>query len=410
MNELFCLIVGSGISGLTLANLLVKQDILLIEQDDELGGAKSYLNFAASNSSFQQLANIKDDKFYDDLISYSTNYADFTLLKELSEKSAQATQLLKSFGVEFELAISNSLNHSVPRELHPLKNAKESVINPLINRLLSKNVNILTKAKLIDFDNGIASILHKDEIIKIKVKNIAFCTGGFANDKEFIKIHYPLAYYAKTMSKNNSNSLKILLKNGAIPTQLSLMRFAFVLPMDIFKYGILINSDFKRFVREDSSRQDLAIAILNEIKNGKLVKLLLDNHGINYINDTSIFYKYYSLEEIDKRLINCVDEYNSYFSNRIDKLGKNLNNISIKAINKPMFYLANVDVYLNYTLGGVKSDIFARVVDIDTNTAKNNMFAIGEVSSMFGEARLSGAASIACVVFAMNASQFMLSI
>ncbi|MBZ7981728.1 NAD(P)/FAD-dependent oxidoreductase [Campylobacter sp. RM12640] len=68
MNELFCLIVGSGISGLTLANLLVKQDILLIEQDDELGGAKSYLNFAASNSSFQQLANIKDDKFYDDLI------------------------------------------------------------------------------------------------------------------------------------------------------------------------------------------------------------------------------------------------------------------------------------------------------------------------------------------------------
>lgn len=53
-------------------------------------------------------------------------------------------------------------------------------------------------------------------------------------------------------------------------------------------------------------------------------------------------------------------------------------------------------------------DIFARVVDIDTNTAKNNMFAIGEVSSMFKEARLSGAASIACVVFAMNASNFIL--
>lgn len=61
------------------------------------------------------------------------------------------------------------------------------MINPLINRLLSKNLNILTKAKLIDFDNGIASILHKDEIIKIKVKNIAFCTGGFDNEKEFIK-------------------------------------------------------------------------------------------------------------------------------------------------------------------------------------------------------------------------------
>lgn len=408
MNELFCLIVGGGLSGLVLANLLADENILLIEQDEQLGGVTSYMNFAASNTSFQVLANIKDDKFYEDLVSYSPNYSDFSMLKVLSENSSLAIELLQSFGVEFEFGIKNSFNHQIPRELSPLKDAKQSVINPLINRLISKNVNILTKAKLVDFKDNFASILYKDEILKIKVKNIAFCTGGFSNDKDFIKIHYPLAFYAKTLSKNNANSLKIMLKNSAIPTQLSLMRFAFILPMEIFKYGILINSDFKRFVSEDKGRQELAIAILNEFKQGKKVKLLLDNHGINYINDTSNFKKYYSLKDIDERLISVVNDYNLGIINRIDEFGKNLNNIAIKEIKESLFYLCDVDVYLNYTLGGVKSNTNAQIIDINTNKAINNMFVIGEASAMFGEARLSGVASTACVVFAMNASKTML--
>lgn len=199
-----------------------------------------------------------------------------------------------------------------------------------------------------------------------------------------------------------------MLKNSAIPTQLSLMRFAFILPMEIFKYGILINSDFKRFVSEDKGRQELAIAILNEFKQGKKVKLLLDNHGINYINDTSNFKKYYSLKDIDERLIGVVNDYNLGIINRVDEFGKNLNNIAIKEIKESLFYLCDVDVYLNYTLGGVKSNTNAQIIDINTNKAINNMFVIGEASVMFSKARLSGVASTACVVFAMNASKTML--
>lgn len=45
MNELFCLIVGGGLSGLVLANLLADENILLIEQNEQLGGVTSYMNF-----------------------------------------------------------------------------------------------------------------------------------------------------------------------------------------------------------------------------------------------------------------------------------------------------------------------------------------------------------------------------
>lgn len=114
MNELFCLIVGGGLSGLVLANLLADENILLIEQDEQLGGVTSYMNFAASNTSFQALANIKDDKFYEDLVSYSPNYSDFSMLKVLSENSSLAIELLQSFGVEFEFGIKNSFNHQIP--------------------------------------------------------------------------------------------------------------------------------------------------------------------------------------------------------------------------------------------------------------------------------------------------------
>lgn len=71
-----------------------------------------------------------------------------------------------------------------------------------------------------------------------------------------------------------------------------------------------------------------------------------------------------------------------------------------------MFYLC--DVYLNYTLGEIKSNTNAQIIDINTNKAIDNMFVIGEASAMFSKARLSGVASTACVVFAMNASKTML--
>lgn len=52
------------------------------------------MNFAASNTKLQALANIKDDKFYEDLVSYSPNYSDFSMLKVLSENSLLAIELL----------------------------------------------------------------------------------------------------------------------------------------------------------------------------------------------------------------------------------------------------------------------------------------------------------------------------
>lgn len=83
----------------------------------------------------------------------------------------------------------------------------------------------------------------------------------------------------------------------------------------------------------------------------------------------SNFKKYYSLKDIDERLIGIVNGYNLGIINRIDELGKNLNNIAIKKIKESLFYLCDIDIYLNYTLGEIKSNTNAQIIDINTNNS-----------------------------------------
>ncbi len=458
------IVVGSGVSG-TIAAIAAAEKgskVLLIEKMSRLGGTSriSGLNFACVGSPLQKKKGVQDspEKLASDMYKVSGNMGDYQKALVMAQNTARAEKFMTDRGVEWDGRLLKLGGHSEPRVLVS-KGDGAGLLNALWKHMKGlKNLEVRTHTKadevILDdkgraiglvvkenyyFDTPERDDLHNKtgEVKTIYARQgIIFATGGYARDKAFRSSEVPfLAGVATTTNPGaTAGSLKTLVKAGAQPMHLSLFRFAYPLPTEDMIWGVIIDpATGKRFMSEGSTRNALAqTVLLQRMQNGDQKPFILYDekslakfhnlnrvqrslNGLNGIDGTLVKYK--TVEEAAKAfgadpvlVKKTVDEYNKQIaSGKDEEFGKPLERSGRKV--EPLdtsngVYAMPVNPRLNYTPGGIRTDLKARAISLETGEPISGLYVVGEASGgLHGQERMTGCSMPECAVFGMIAGE-----
>ncbi len=264
-------------------------------------------------------------------------------------------------------------------------------------------------------------------------KGIIFASGGYCRDTEFMGVEGPVFGAAQTIANPGalSGTLKMLVKNGAHPVNLSLFRFAYPIPTEDLRWGMMIDpTTGKRFINEMNVRNIIGPAVLNlkAGNGGKAPLILWDSTGIDHFHDKQrlklsleakngldgTIYAFDSLEELAKHfhlsssvLGAAASEYNALVdSGKDSEFNKDLSEMKGAAIKKPPFYGMVVNPRITYTPGGVRINTKAEMLSIDDGKPIPGLYACGEITGgIHGESRLTAGSSPDCGTFGLIAAE-----
>jgi len=396
------IIIGSGISGLFLANKLAQKNnlpdnILLITKSEVFSGS-SALAQGGIVSVIPEI-NPKDsiESHVKDTIKAGCGLNNLNTVKFVSEKSALAIQELIQFGVKFDKNDKNSLNftlegaHSCPRILHAQGDSTGRVIESALCEQLKNTQNVdlydntIAVELLVDENNECKGVIVFNKITRefetIYSSNIIIATGGIGQiyknttnpsvstgdgialayragacveDMEFVQFH-PTALYCKNKKTMPLVSESVRGEGGKL---------------------VDVNGDY--FAKNYHHLADLAPRDIV----ARAIKQQIDENDFEYVNlDISQI----GIEKFKKRfptITSLCDENNVDLSNG----------------------LIPVTPAEHYFMGGIKTDL-------NSKTNIKNLFAIGECASsgLHGANRLASNSLLECVVFAQNLADYISS-
>lgn len=444
--EVDVLVVGGGLAGLVASIYCAEKNLktLMLERNSAIGGSSklSTLEMAIANSPMQQNANIQDSpmQMAEDMSKAGYRLNDYRHSLNIAEKSSSALSFIIERGARFGAKIKLQEGHSNARTISPKENGSKSIIKPLFEHLKSlPSFSLHANTKAFEIIKN-----SQNEAIGLKAtkktkkgyttcrykarKGIVFASGGYSQDKEFRTIQNPLVRHigSSTNKQANADSLKCLLRAGATPVQLALMRFAFSTSLDIMQYGCMINSKTSlRFVNENSERQDLANKILFNMQKTKTKRypiIIFDTIGVNSFPNSNLLKAYFKQKIIHKhdslkqlslackinlnKLQRQLNLYNKYIRYGNDRAFNKKITKYINTIEKAPYYSMQIIPKLNYTQGGIRIDTKARVIHIQTNKPIKNLYAAGEVTGgIHGYSRLISCSTPDCLVYALSAAK-----
>jgi fumarate reductase flavoprotein subunit len=197
--EFDIVVVGSGSTGLVGSLTAVEggAKVIILEKMRSLGGVSNFAEGmfgAESDMQRQQYVSYTRDDAFKTIMEYSHWRANARLVRAFVDESAATITWLQQQGVEFDEVTTNVPGG--PVVWHILKGPETErgsmMIKTLTERAKGKGVEfwLATQAKkLIKEGNKITGIIvEKDgEELKIDAKAIIIATGGYANNKEWIK-------------------------------------------------------------------------------------------------------------------------------------------------------------------------------------------------------------------------------
>lgn len=395
------IIVGSGISGLFLANKLSESNklddgVLLITKDKLFSGSSAL----AQGGIVSVIPEInKEDSIEShikDTIIAGCGLNDLNVVKFVSENSADAAQELIRYGVEFDKNDKNSLNftlegaHTHPRILHSQGDSTGRVIEQaLCKRILqADNVDIYENAivaeLLVDSDKTCKGVIVYNNINSafeaIYSSNIILATGGIGQ------------IYKTTTNPAVSTGDGIALAYN-IGAEVENMEFVQFHPTALY------------------CKDKISMPLVSESARGegaKLVDLNGDYFAKNYHHQADLAPR----DVVARAIKQQMEEYNFEYVNLdisqigIEKFKKRFptitslceeNNIDLSS------GLIPVVPCEHYFMGGIK-------VDINSKTNIKNLYAIGECSStgLHGANRLASNSLLECVVFAQSLADIII--
>ena len=462
--EFDIIVVGSGVSG-TMAAIAAAEKgskVLLVEKMSRLGGTSriSGLNFACVGSPAQKAKGVNDtpEKLASDMYKVSGNMGDYEKALLMAKNTARAEKFLTDHGVKWDGRLLKLGGHSEPRVLVS-EGDGAGLLRALwknFEKLPNLTVRLHTKADEVILDkNGKAEGLvirekyyfdtpetddneNKTGVVKrVKAKQgIIFATGGYARDKAFRSSEVPfLAGVATTTNPGaTSGALKTLIKAGAQPIHLSLFRFAYPLPTEDMIWGMMVDpATSKRFINEGLTRNALAQAVLlKRMENGdkkpfiiydekslakfhNLNRVQRSLNGLNGIDGTMT--KYENLDQLakafeaDPKIVKAeLESYNKQiaagkdeaFNKPLERSGRKVETLDL---NGPLYAMV-INPRLNYTPGGIRTDLKARALRLTDGKPIEGLYVIGEASGgLHGQERMTGCSMPECAVFSLIAAE-----
>jgi fumarate reductase flavoprotein subunit len=194
-SETDVVVIGSGVAGLSAALTAAEggATVILFEKQRALGGASNFLEGTFAVESEMQRKRFIDytrDEAFKNIMEYSHWRANARLVRAFVDKSADTIGWLQKQGVEFIDATTNM--PGAPRTYHVIKGYGEALVKTLAIRAREEGVNIRPETpvkKILREGEQITGVIAEgqDEDIQVASKVVFIGSGGYANNKEWIK-------------------------------------------------------------------------------------------------------------------------------------------------------------------------------------------------------------------------------
>ena len=391
-------IIGSGISGLFLANKLAQHsefnDGILIITKEKLFSGSSSLAQGGIVSVIPEL-NIKDsiESHIKDTIDAGCGLNNISAVQYVSKQSSKVTQDLINFGVKFDENSNQKLNftlegaHSCPRILHANGDSTGRIIEEALCKRLDKASNIdlyentMAIELLVDDDNSAKGLIAynwmNDNYEVIYTSNIVIATGGIGQ------------IYKNTTNpiESTADGIALAYRAGA---ELSDMEFVQFHPTALYVKNKKTSPLVSESVRGEGA---------------KLVNINGEYFAKNYHYLADLAPRDVVARAIRQEMINTNSNYVNLDISQIgiEKFKHRFPTITKLCLDNDIDLesgLIPVVPSEHYFMGGIKTDLSSK-------TSINNVYAIGECAStgLHGANRLASNSLLECVVFADSLAQ-----
>lgn len=439
------IVIGAGGAGLAAAVTANQAGatVIVLEKTPKVGGntimAGGALN-AVDEGSETALAN-KDsvELHYKQTFEGGDKQGDPELVRTLVTNAWDGVEWLQGLGMEFKPGTFTVLGGLWPRAHKPVEPVGTGFFKAYNTYIDSHdNIEIMFNTKATDLmtENGkvigvVAVGETGNKVTLTAKKGVVLATGGFAANvemrQEYNKVWATLDSSIKSTNPPSSTGDGIAMAT-AVNAQLVQMENIQLLPMGDPNTGslsgniemgvenrIFVNDEGKRFV-DEGARRDVMTNALFEQPNAHMW-VILDSHDYPTGNEKNNFnesvneliaagraFKGETLEElagkigvVPENLVAAVTEFNTHVDSKTaDSFGRTL---YADKIDKGPFYAGARVPTVHHTMGGVKINTEAQVIDSNGNIIPG-LYAAGEVTGgIHGANRLGGNALTDTVVF-----------
>jgi len=188
-------VAGSGAAGLAAAITLAEggAKVVVFEKQRSLGGSTNFIHgtFAVeSDMQRERYIDLTCDQAFKGIMDYSHWKADPRLVRAIVNESGETISWLQDRGAVFTEATINM--PEAPRTYHVVKGKGEAIIKALVSVAKEKGVEILPGVPvsgLLKQGGRVTGVLvdNDGEEVEVESRAVMIATGGFANNKEWIK-------------------------------------------------------------------------------------------------------------------------------------------------------------------------------------------------------------------------------
>jgi fumarate reductase flavoprotein subunit len=193
--EMDLVVIGSGVSGLAAAVTAAEggAKVIVFEKQRSLGGTSNFFDgmFAVeSDMQRERYIEYSRDQAFKNIMDYSHWRANPRLVRAFVNESAGSISWLQKMGVEFLDATINMPN--APRTYHVVKGQGAAVVKALATRAREKRVDLrlgTPVTKILREGGRINGVIAEEdgEDLQVAAKAVIIASGGYANNKEWIK-------------------------------------------------------------------------------------------------------------------------------------------------------------------------------------------------------------------------------
>ena len=188
-------VVGSGITGLAAALTLAEggAKVIVFEKQRSLGGTSNFFQGTFAVESAMQRERFIDfsrDAAFKSTMEYSHWLADPRVVRAIINESGPTIAWLQDQGVVFTDATINM--PEAPRTYHVVKGKGEAMVKAMVTQAKSRGVGIFPGVPvtgLLKEGGRISGVVVDDGggEVEVAAQAVVVATGGFANNKEWIK-------------------------------------------------------------------------------------------------------------------------------------------------------------------------------------------------------------------------------
>ena len=437
-------VVGGGGAGFAAAVTAKENgaDVVLLEKMPQVGGNTliSGGEYAAPENDLQKEEGIEDskEKFADDVKEAG---GDPELIDVLAEHATEDAYWLRDdIGVEWLDSLMFFGGHSVKRSLIPAAHSGNELIKNYIKKCEELGIEVITEAdvkEILTEDNKITGVRAEtaDGELTVNAKSVVLATGGFgANEEMTYENDHEIDEYVKSTNSPGATGDGIVMAETLNADTVDMDkiqlypvcdpetgRLLYVGDTRLVGGALLVNKEGKRFVEELGTRREISMAIKAQTDH---VGYLLWDEKSNEVTGTMASNPEEAEEQFEKGNLvkaDTIEELAEHFDLDKDQLletVKTFNENSKKeedpefnlrmlgwTIEEGPYYMLKAAPAVHHTMGGLKINTDAQVIDKDGNPIEG-LYAAGEVTGgIHGSNRLGSAAIADITVYGRIAGE-----